>query len=111
MKIEIIGKEFVGNKPNKTNTLYFKVDGVGSMLEITYLRFREWDNLGKEIKRNVYVDGQLYRDFEAWFKSNYDGDFELFKQALMYELYQYSRGVNLDKLENVDISSIKRRNK
>lgn len=109
MKIEIIGKEYVGNKPNKTNTLYFKVDGVGSMLEFTYLKYRDWDNLGKEVKRNVYIDGQLYRDFANWFKQNYEGDFNLFKQALMYELYKYSRGVNLDKLNEVDISTIKRR--
>lgn len=111
MKIDIIGKEYVGNIPNKTNTLYFKVDGVGSMIDFVYIKFKDWDSFGKENKRNVFVDGQLYRDFETWFKSNYDGDFELFKQALMYELYQYSRGVNLDKLESVDISSIKRRNK
>ena len=109
MKIEILGKKFPGNRLYKENTLYFKVDGIGCMINFIYRKFKDFDNEGKEVKLNAFLDGELYRDFESWFKQNYEGDFELFKQALMYELYKYSRGVNLDKLEIIDISSINRK--
>lgn len=97
MNLKIIKKEYPRNDIRKTNTVTFTVDGYQLSINIIYLNI-DYGNEDNKRKFNAFLDNKLYEQCEQFIVGRYPNiNYEHFKLYFMYKLYNYSKGIGLDK--------------
>lgn len=100
MDIKILNKQIHRNVEGIKNNITFTVDGVKFKIPIIYINIQNR-------KMNVFTDCRELDLLVDYISQNYDCDIQDFKKFLLYKLYEYSKGVNLDKPDIVNLTDVK----
>lgn len=86
MKIEIKSKKYVGNIRNKTNTVYFEINGIPKEVQII-----NCFNYKKGTSFNYFVETENNNNLWQHIKScGYD--LKTVQERILYEIWKYSHG-------------------
>lgn len=96
MNLKILTKYYKCN--HFWNRVYFEVDNVKFEIDICYI-YKD--------RKNIIICDHKFLLLKDYITKHYECDFEDFRKFFLYKLYKYSRGVNLNPIDFVDLSDVK----